>query len=268
MNRRPSKNRGHVFRNFILLVVFAVFLASCSKGATPTPTLTFTPPGTWTPVSSWTPVPAATPTPSPTSTPTPVSPPTPTPTLKPGETPRATPTPTATPVPLESLDLRVLSPQDGAGVEIGAVRVLGAVRPDAAVAVNGTPVDVAVDGIFQHDVTLREGVNGIEVVATDLFGHVESDYIAVFFISPTAGLPFSLFYPFDGLQVSEPTVHVVGGTRQDAVVGVNGTPVEVNTQGIFATTVSLEEGVNLIEVVAADVASNVRFQTVSVFYVP
>jgi len=169
---------------------------------------------------------------------------------------------------LEPLTLRLLSPQDGVGVEIEAVRVLGVTRPDVVVAINGTPVDVAADGGFQRDLMLEEGVNGIEVVATDLFGHVESDYIAVFFISPMAGLPFSLFYPFDGLQVSEPAVQVVGGTRQDAVVGVNGTPVEPNAQGIFATTVSLGEGANLIEVVAADVENNVRFQTVSVFYVP
>lgn len=148
------------------------------------------------------------------------------------------------------------------------MRVLGITRPNTVVDVNGVPVDVAVDGSFQHDLTLEEGANPIEVVATDPFGRAASQRVTVFFTSPTAGLPFSLFYPSDGLEVVEPTISVVGGTRQDAVVGVNGTPVDVNALGIFSTTVSLDEGANLIEVVAADIQDNVRFQTVVVFYTP
>ena len=81
-------------------------------------------------------------------------------------------------------------------------------------------------------------------------------------------MPFSLFYPLDGLETAEPAIPVLGGTRADAVVGVNGTPVEVNALGIFSTTVALEEGPNFIEVVATDIRGNVRFQTVAVFYLP
>ena len=43
---------------------------------------------------------------------------------------------------------------------------------------------------------------------------------------------------------------------------------EINAQGIFSTTVSLEESANLIEVVAVDIQDNVNFQTVVVFYTP
>ena len=42
----------------------------------------------------------------------------------------------------------------------------------------------------------------------------------------------------------------------------------MNNLGIFSTTVPLEEGVNLIEVVAIDLQDNVNFQTVVVFYIP
>ncbi len=61
---------------------------------------------------------------------------------------------------------------------------------------------------------------------------------------------------------------IVGATRQDAVVGVNGVPVDVNALGIFSTIVSLEQGANLIQVVAVDFEENINFQTVSVFYLP
>ena len=153
-------------------------------------------------------------------------------------------------------------------MEIDAVRVLGITRPDAVVAVNGTPVSISADGVFQHDLFLEEGANLIEVVATDLSGETEFQQRGVFFVSPTAGIPLSIFYPADGLQVTDPTVQVIGGTRLDAVVGVNGKPVSVNEMGIFSATVLLEEGFNLIEVVAVDIQQNVNFQTVAVFYEP
>ena len=146
--------------------------------------------------------------------------------------------------------------------------MLGRTRPDAVVAVNGDLVDVMADGTFQHDLVLEEGANLVEVVATDLFGSTETQQLAVFVISSTAGLPFSLLFPPDGLEVAEPTVPVLGVTRPDAVVGVNGIPLDVSELGVFSIDFPLEEGGNLIEVVAADIDGNVRFQTVAVFYLP
>lgn len=192
-------------------------------------------------------------------------------------TPPATPAPTQSSVspsstsePAVSLppDLTVLTPEDGAGVEVDAVRVSGITSIDAVVGVNGTPVEVSADGSFQYDLDLETGANIIEVVATNLSGKTASQEIAVFFISTAAGLPFTLFYPPDGLVVSEPEIQVIGGTRPEAVVGVNGIPVDTNGLGIFSTSVTLEEGGNFIEVLATDIDGSVRFQTVAVFYIP
>ena len=52
------------------------------------------------------------------------------------------------------------------------------------------------------------------------------------------------------------------------MVGINGIPAEINALGIFSGAVTLEEGPNLIEIVATDIQGNVRFQTVAVFYLP
>ena len=151
-------------------------------------------------------------------------------------------------------------------MEIDAVRVLGITSPGAVVAVNGTPVSISADGVFQHDLFLEEGANLIEVVATDLSGETDFQYREVFFASSTTGTPLSIFYPADGLVVTDPTVQMIGGTRLDAMVGVNGKPVSVNEMGIFSATVLMEEGFNLIEVVAVEFQQNVNFQTVAVFY--
>lgn len=203
--------------------------------------------------------------------------PTATPTTTPVPTQRATRTPdsqASTPSPDDgdeeesgnALDFKVLAPRDGTGVEIRAVRVLGTARPDAIVAVNGNPVEPNANGRFVYDLSLEAGVNFIEVVATDIAGEEASEGIAVFAVSPSSAVPLTLFYPSDGLQVASGTVTVTGGTRRDAVVGVNGRPVEVNELGIFSAIVSLEPGQwNVIEVVAADLNDNVNFQTVAVF---
>ncbi len=187
------------------------------------------------------------------------------------QAPTSTPVPatqTPVPTPIPPLTLRLLAPLDGAGVEIGAVGVLGKTRPDAVVAVNGVPVEVDATGTFRHDLILEDGANLIEVVAADLLGSIESAQAAVFIVSTAAGLPFSLLYPPDGLEVFEPQVEVMGVTRPDAVIGVNGIALQTNSLGVFFTTATLEEGPNLIEIVATDINSNVRFQTIVIFYSP
>ena len=184
--------------------------------------------------------------------------------------------PTRTPEPIptlvvsitqEQIPLTLLSPTDGAEVASGAVRVLGQTRLDAAVAVNGIPVELESDGTFHRDILLEDGANLIEVVSTDLYGQLSSQSVAVFFRAPEGGLPLNLFYPPDGLEVSKDTVTVTGGTNPDAAVAINGIPVEINVLGIFSKAVPLEPGVNLIEVVGTDLQADSQAQSIAVFYV-
>ena len=260
------------FARILVIAVILLTLAACGGEATSTSTVpsaeTATPIAETSPTQR--PVQGQAPTlvvaPTPTTAATEVQ-------ITPGPTPSTAATepsgdpilPPATPAPL---DLKLLSPQDGAGVETGALRVLGQTRVDAVVGINGVPVEVSADGSFTQDILLEEGINLVEVTAADLTGQTVAEQAMVFFITTTAGLPFSLFYPPDGLETGEPAIPLFGGTRADAVVGVNGIPVDVNALGIFSTTVTLEEGANFIEVVATDISGNVRFQTVAVFYLP
>lgn len=181
------------------------------------------------------------------------------------------PTPGSTPLPEPSITdpiiLKLLAPQHGAGVEVGAVRVMG-LTSGTGVKVNGASVPVADNGSFQRDIPLAEGLNMIEVVASVPWGQTASQQLGVFSISSIAGLPLSLFYPPDGLTVTEPVVTVLGVTAPDAIVGVNDIPVDPNALGIFSSTVDLEEGPNLVQVVATDIVGNIRFQTVAIFYTP
>ena len=192
--------------------------------------------------------------------------PAPTPTPPAPATAASAPTPLPTAAPAR-VALTLLSPQDESGIELGVVRVLGSTHSNATVTVNRTGVDVTDGGVFQRDLTLKEGINSIEVVASGSSGDLASEILQVLYIPSTADPPLSVFYPH-GDEVTEPNVQVIGATRVDAIVGVNGTPVDVNPFGIFAAAVSPQEGANLIEVVAVDLDGDVNYRMIVVFYIP
>ncbi|MBM3942308.1 MAG: hypothetical protein FJ316_05195 [SAR202 cluster bacterium] len=77
----------------------------------------------------------------------------------------------ATPAPAmtESI-LDVSSPADESVVTKSPVDVAGKAAPDAVVTVNGQVVEVDANGRFNVQVTLEEGPNVIEVLASDFSG--------------------------------------------------------------------------------------------------
>jgi len=199
---------------------------------------------------------------------------TPAPTLTPEPTPALTPTP----APELPLELTVMVPEDGTvtpwdeesvefTVDTWGVPVIGITRVDAVVTVDGTLVEVNEDGMFVHSVGLAEGPNLIKVTASDLLGNQRTISMVVYQVSPT-GIPLYLFWPVDNATVNSTSVSIIGATSVDAVVTVNGVPVEVDVLGLFSILVTLEEGPNVIEVIASDLMGNIRFQTVVVSRLP
>ena len=130
--------------------------------------------------------PTATSTSPPTATAPPVPSPTPTPAADtaPPPTPTLTPTGAATLTPddTERLFLEIIEPEDESVVSTEAVAVQGTTAADAVVSVNGAVVEVDAQGAFEAIVTLEEGPNLIEVVASDLTGAEESRDIVVIYI--------------------------------------------------------------------------------------
>jgi uncharacterized protein YfaP (DUF2135 family) len=72
---------------------------------------------------------------------------------------------------LPALTLKISSPQDESIVNAGAVMVIGQTSAGAVFSVNGNLVDVDAAGKFQYALTLDEGPNIIEVVASDQSGN-------------------------------------------------------------------------------------------------
>ena len=160
---------------------FSVLLLISCRGPSPTETPTPLPLPTATPTAI-PPTPTSTPRPSPTPivvvilpTPTPI--PTPTP------RPAPTPTPTATSVPQsEELFLEITSPQDNIVVTSAAIAAVGRASPDATVTLNGRLAEMDVAGNFSILFSLDEGINLIEVIASDLVGEVLTRVLTVIYI--------------------------------------------------------------------------------------
>ena len=197
-------------------------------------------------------------TPAPTYPPTP-EPPTPT-TPAPLPDPIATPAPTQTPIPTPiptpvppppPLFLEILEPAYGITVLDRSLTVAGETNPSVTVTVGNRRAIVSNVGEFSVTASLNEGVNVLEVVATDSLGDQLREFISVTFVMPTPA-PFVLLVddPLDTLVAATEFVAVGGRTLPQATVSVNGVGLDVDEDGDFSTAVRLSRGVNTIEVIA------------------
>ena len=106
---------------------------------------------------------------------------TPTATTTPAPTATAISLPAATVTP-EPFFLVVTEPQGDSIVTSNPISVAGSTTPDAVVSINGEAVEVDIDGAFSTQVTLEEGPNVIEVVASNLQGDQESVILALIYL--------------------------------------------------------------------------------------
>ena len=218
----------------------------------PTPTPTTAQPALATPTPTATATATATPAPAATATPTATPPP---------------PDPTATPTALQPLSLEVQGPDDGTTVRNSAVVVHGRTAPGATVTAGGVSTLVDRDGRFQLEVRLEPGANRIEIVASDGAGRSVSATRTVTFEVQASGAFFLLVTePEDQTIVSASKQPVSGRTAPDAIVSVNGVGVDVDGAGAFSTTVNLEQGPNLIEVVGTSPDGRVLSAVLAVIF--
>lgn len=83
-------------------------------------------------------------------------------------------------------------------------------------------------------------------------------------------LSLEISQPSDGAEVSTSPVTVSGMTTPEAVVSVSVNEdleiADVDQNGTFSVTVDLEEGPNLIEVIASDAFGNVKTSSIVINY--
>jgi hypothetical protein len=147
------------------------------------------------------------------------------------------------------------SVSDGEWVNTTRVLIAGTVsEPVTSVSIGLFVVPVA-GGVFSATLPLLDGVHTITVRAVDLAGNVGTATVDVLVdtVAPTVGF---LGLP-EELIVSNSRLNVRGSVSEPSTLFVNGAQVEL-TGNSFDTRVDLEEGVNLLTVLAVDLAGNQR----------
>ncbi len=207
--------------------------------------------------------------PAPTATATPL--PTPIPTPVPTATPAPTSTPVPTPTPAVTIEglLDVRGPEDDSAVRADSVVVHGYAHMDAKVQINDMSVPLDDTGRFSQLVDLAPGFNTITVEAEIPDGETESATISVVsLLLPPQPFFLIITEPLDQTFAVHPTIPLVGRTTAGTVITVNGVAVPVDVSGVFSTTVTLEAGPNIIEVLGTSTDGEELDALVAVIYRP
>ena len=110
----------------------------------------------------------------------------------------------------------------------------------------------------------------VEPTSTPMTNAAITEASPTFEIAPTVtgNLPFQIISPLDGDIVNTPQVDVIGSAPSGTVVSVNDDILVVGDNGQFRSIVPLEEGPNLIEIVASDDNGSETDLTLTVIYEP
>lgn len=153
--------------------------------------------------------------------------------------------------------LRLVNLPDGLRLREPSLTVQGLTDSDATVWATGNPQPITVDGqgrfTFQHK--LSEGVNRLEVRAVDPAGN--STRLAREIALVTTPPDVVITAPLDDEWTNQPLTTVTGQVPPGISLTINDQPVTLNGDGSFQYEWLLEEGDNLIRVMATDDVGNI-----------
>jgi len=176
--------------------------------------------------------------------------------------------PTATPYPPLLLNLDVRGPEDGATVQTDGVVVHGFAPQGSQVEINGGSVSLDENGRFSSQVDLNPGDNEIFITASKGAALASETLHITSLVLPPQPFFLLVTQPEDQSIISAVKIPLAGRTVPGAVVSVNGVSVPVDAVGIYATTLSLDEGPNIIDVLATNVDGEVLSTIIAVIYRP
>jgi parallel beta-helix repeat protein len=170
------------------------------------------------------------------------------------------------------------TPVDGTVTTDGTIHVTGTISDNldmsgddglVRVSVNGMVAQVSNGRFVVEAISLRRGPNTIKAMAVDQAGNTATATITVTFHDLSAPILLSLLAPTDGAVLSSPDVTIHGTidniTGQETGVTVNGVVALVYEGRFAANHVPLEEGENIITVVATDSAGHTETISITLY---
>ena len=129
--------------------------------------------------------------------------------------------------------------------------VTGRTNPGNTVTLNGSPAQVAQDGSFKGNVTLKEGLNTIVGEAKNAAGMTTRKMVTITLDT----IPPNIFIDDPGYLVDITEIEVTGRVEPHSKVTVNGQPATV-VNDLWKVITKVNHGKNAITVVAVDQAGN------------
>jgi hypothetical protein len=157
--------------------------------------------------------------------------------------------------------ITITAPLEGSATGNADITVTGRTEAGASVVINSSPATAQATGDFTGSVTLHEGSNAIQVVATDLAGNKGQATLNV--TLDTKPPVLTMTSPKMTQQVA-----VSGKTDPGATVTVGGSKVNVAADGSFSIMYMFpKEGLNVVDITSTDAAGNVAKTGIPVTYV-
>jgi flagellar hook assembly protein FlgD len=153
----------------------------------------------------------------------------------------------------EPPEVTISAPLNDEWISESLITVAGAVPAGATLKVNGQEATVSEDGLFEREIILQEGDNILRIEATDDVGNVATQEIIIHRKTTPPLLELNVE---NDATFQQAAVQIIGKTEPGAIVTVGGQVVTVSSLGEFQTTVNLQNGENLLQVVAQDQAGN------------
>jgi hypothetical protein len=162
--------------------------------------------------------------------------------------------------------ITITAPLEGSATGNANITVTGRTEAGASVVINSSPATTQPTGDFTGSVTLHEGSNAIQVVATDIAGNVGQTRVNVTLDTKPPVLTTTSPKIYSTVMTQQVTVS--GKTEAGATVMIGGSKVNVAADGSFSILYMFpKEGLNVIEVSSTDAAGNVAKATIPVTYV-
>ena len=154
--------------------------------------------------------------------------------------------------------LKIITPTDSLVTKNNFLAITGTVSDSTKVSllVNNNAINVHTDGSFNDTLPLNEGMNLIQISSTDGAGNVTSFVRHVRL--DTQPPDITILTPSDSLMTNNTKVIITGSVIDSTSVlfTINGIAFSVHSDGSFTDTLSLNEGMNIFTLDAADVLGN------------
>jgi hypothetical protein len=162
--------------------------------------------------------------------------------------------------------ITILSPAEGSLGSTQDVTLTGRTEAGSSVTVNGIAATVQLTGDFSALVSLHEGANALQIIATDVAGNVGQARVNV--TLDTKPPVLTMTSPKIYSTVMAQKVAVSGKTEAGATVTVAGAQVNVAADGSFSIMYMFpKEGLNVVDVTSTDAAGNSARADIPVTYV-